>query len=509
MNPKQSRQNPWPPLPEATLRQRQVTQLAAYLRDTVLPFSAHYREKFREAGFRPDQLRSPDDLRRIPFTTKADFHSTDAVKQFVLAPDAKVLSRRPSTILRALLRGRAAVAEGFEREFRPLLMTSTTGRSADPVPFLYTAADIDVLKTAGATVMRVCGARQEQRMMNLFPFAPHLAFWITHYAGPEFGVFVMSTGGGKTMGTEGNLRLLKKVKPDVIIGMPTFLYHLLKEAVADGVELPNLCKIVLGGEKAPTGMRRKLRHLAEELGARRPDVLCTYGFTEAKMAWAECPYPEGGISGGYHLCPELGIVEIVDPDTGEPRGAGEPGEIVFTPLAARGRVARRDRTGDLSDGGLVDEACPHCGRVVPRLVGNIGRKSEVREMRLEKLKGTLVDFNALEHLLDDCEGVGTWQVELRKRHDDPLEVDELILHVKTSNGASEESFRGELNRLLAERLEIRANRVVFHTEAEMRELHGVGTQLKEVRVADHRPKVQAPEPKPVMAANGRKMGGKS
>jgi len=48
-------------------------------------------------------------------------------------------------------------------------------------------------------------------MVNMFPFAPHLAFWLAHYAGTEFGAFVTSTGGGKVMGTEGNLRLIKRL----------------------------------------------------------------------------------------------------------------------------------------------------------------------------------------------------------------------------------------------------------------------------------------------------------
>ena len=78
------------------------------------------------------------------------------------------------------------------------------------------------------------------------------------------------TGGGKTMGTEGNLRLIKKIQPDVLIGMPTFLYHVLNEAVREGVQLPTLKKIVLGGEKAPTGMRRKLRALAAQLRGALP-----------------------------------------------------------------------------------------------------------------------------------------------------------------------------------------------------------------------------------------------
>jgi phenylacetate-coenzyme A ligase PaaK-like adenylate-forming protein len=447
---------------------------------------------FEKERLDPALLRLPDDLRRIPFTTKLDFlpghEGADPVRDFVLAPDRDVLARRFSTLAKALLHGRAAVADGFEREFRPLLLTSTTGRSADPIPFLYTAYDIENLKRGGARVYAVCGAKREMRMINLFPFAPHLAFWMAHYGGAEFGTFVVGTGGGKTLGTEGNLRLIRKIKPDVLIGMPTFLYHLLTQAVAENLALPNLKKIVLGGEKAPLGMRRKLRELAVQLGAGRIDVIRTYGFTEAKLAWAECPFHEDAGSSGYHIHPDLSLIEIVDPKTGEPRGEGESGEIVFTPLDARGSVVLRYRTGDCIDGGLFHEQCPYCGLRVPRLVGEISRSSEVRDLQLGKLKGTLVDFNHLEHVLDNAEHVASWQLELRKQHDDPLDLDELILHVAKSDDTEDAPLRAKLDAHFAGETEIHPNRIEFHTAGEMRRLHGFGTQLKEQRVVDNRPK---------------------
>jgi phenylacetate-coenzyme A ligase PaaK-like adenylate-forming protein len=480
----------WPSDPRS-LRNWQLDRLRRYLSRTVLPFSAYYRRLFDQAGVEPAALRSIDDLRRIPFTTKSDFlaetDGSDPVRDFVLVPDKAVLSRRPSSVAKALLRGRKAVVEGFEREFRPLLLTSTTGRSSAPVPFLYTAHDIANLELAGARVMRVCDANREMRMMNLFPFAPHLAFWITHYASTGFGVFVLGTGGGKVMGTDGNLRLIRKIKPDVLIGMPTFLYHVLTELADDSFQLPNLRKIVLGGEKAPLGMRRKLRALAQKLGAEKVDVLRTFGFTEAKLAWAECPFHEDAGSAGYHIHPDLALIEIVDPKTGEPRGEGEPGEIVFTPLNARGSVVLRYRTGDCIDGGLFQEPCPFCGRNVPRLVGEISRTSEVRDLRLGKLKGTLVDFNQLEHVLDNVEYVATWQLEIRKRHDDPLELDELILHVTKADGIAEDQLRATLNERFVSETEIHPNRIEFHSVEELQRRQGFGTQLKEQRVVDHRP----------------------
>ena len=490
----------WPSNPRS-LREWQLARLRGYLRTTVLPFSAHYGALFRREGIDPRQLRTLDDLRRIPFTTKSDFlpgvSGADPVRDFILQPDPAVLARRPSTIARALFRGRKTVAAEFEREFRPLLLTSTTGRSAEPVPFVYSAHDIDNLTLGGARAYDVCGAKREMRMLNLFPFAPHLAFWFAHYGGAEFGCFVLGTGGGRTLGTDGNLRLIRKIKPDVLIGMPTFIYHLLTELVQQGFALPNLCKLVLGGEKAPAGMRRKLRALARDLGAEHIDVLRTYGFTEAKMAWAECPFDEDAGSAGYHIHPDLALIEIVDPKTGEPRSEGEPGEIVCTPLDARGSVVVRYRTGDCIDGGLFHEPCPFCGRKVPRLVGEISRNSEIRDLRLGKLKGTLVDFNQLEHVLDNAEHVSTWQLELRKLHDDPLELDELVLHVAKSDATDDAALRLSLNAHFARETELHPNRIEMHTIEELRQLQGVGTQLKEQRVVDHRPADQ------VVSSNGK------
>lgn len=490
MKPKKSHPR-WPSPPLSRLREWQLARLRRYLSETVLPFSAHYHALFERERLSPHDLRTFDDLRFIPFSSKADFKSetpgANPVKDFVLVPDQQILKRRPSTIARALLHGRAAVQAEFEHEFRPLLLTSTTGRSADPVPFLLTGHDIRNLEITGARVMRVCGAEREMKMMNLFPFAPHLAFWQTHYAGTEFGVFMLGTGGGKAMGTEGNLRLLKKIRPDVVIGMPTFLYHLLTQAVAEGQELPNLRKLVLGGEKAPSGMRRKLRALAAQLGATQVDVLSVYGFTEAKLTWAECPYQEDAGSAGFHVHPDLSLIEIVDPKTGEPRGEGEPGEIVFTPLDARGSVVLRYRTGDCTDGGLYYEPCPYCGRQVPRIMGELSRNSEIRELRIEKLKGTLIDFNHLEHVLDNVEHIGTWQVELRKRHDDPHECDEIVVHVEKSDAFPDASLRAMLESRFLSELEVHPNRIEFHTVEELRQKQGVGTQLKEQRLVDHRP----------------------
>ena len=481
----------WQQLPERVVRQLQAEQLRRYLRTVIVPFSPHYRELFRENGIDTDSIRTLDDLQQVPFTTKADLLNTPAhpqkAREFIVIPDEQVLARRPGTIWRALVRGRERVKKGFEGEFRPIFLTFTTGRSAEPTPFVYTQYDIDNLTVAAGRLVEVCTTRPEDRVLNILPFAPHLAFWFTHYAGTTAGVMMLSSGGGKVMGTEGNIRLLRNYKPNVLIGIPTFVYHLLHQAAEEGVHCENLKGIVLAGEKVTDGLRQKLRELTLELGGSDVSVLATYGFTEAKQAWGECPFPHEQHSSGYHLNPDLGIVEVIDPQTGKTVGSGEPGELVFTPLDSRGTVVLRYRTGDYIDGGLTYEPCPHCGRTVPRLIGNISRRSEIREMNLDKIKGTLVDFNELDHVLDGAKDIGSWQIELRKFNDDPHEMDELILHVQKINGTDEAQISRELKHRCISHLEIQPNRIVFHTAEEMQRLQGVGALLKEQKFVDHRP----------------------
>lgn len=485
----------WHGLDRETALALQGRKLHRFLRDCVLPFSAHYGRVFREAGLAAHDIRSVEDLRKIPFSSKEDLLPTpDNPKRslgFALIPDAKVLSKRPGVIARALLRGRARAKDELDREWRPTFMTATTGRSTESVSFLYTQRDLDNLAVGGGRIAEIANVTREERMLNMFPFAPHLAFWCMHYAGMNRNTFALSTGGGKCMGTEGNLRAIVKLKPQVLVAMPTFIYHVLQQAIDEKLRLEGIRLICLGGEKVPDGTRRKLSAMCEQLGSPGVQVVATYGFTEAKLAWTECPVAPGQPSTGYHLYPDMGIIEVVDPETGEPVPDGQRGEIVWTPLAHRGTVVLRYRTGDFIENGITWETCPCCGRTMPRLMGRISRVSDVRSMRFQKVKGTIVDFNELEHALDDAKGLGAWQIEMRKAHDDPLDLDEIVLHVVKMSDIGEAQLERSLRERLQSEFELRPNRIVFHTADEMKVLHKVGVALKEQKVVDNRPKASA------------------
>jgi len=496
------RKNQWQDLDRNTTLARQGRRLHRFLRDCVVPFSLHYRELFAAHGLSPDDFRTVEDLKKLPFTSKEDLLPTKEnprhTLDFVLKPDPKVLARRPSVILRALLHGRDRVHDELDREWRPIFMTSTTGRSTEPVPFLYTQHDIARLGLGSGRIVEMGGVQPDERMVNMFPFAPHLAFWYMYYSGIDRNVFALATGGGKVMGTEGNLRAVVKLKPQVLVAMPTFLYHVLQQAVDQKLRLEGIRLLVLGGDKVPDGTRRKLGALCAEVGSPGVRIMSTYGFTEAKLAWTECPIVPGTPPPGYHLYADQGIIEIINPETGEVVPDGTGGEIVWTPLDQRGTVVLRYRTGDQCEHGITWEPCPCCGRRMPRLVGKISRVSDVHALRFQKVKGTIVDFNELERALDDLPGVGAWQIELRKAHDNPLDLDELNVHVTPAGSGSPNTLDHAVRSLLHAHFELSPNRVVLHTAEEMRVLQKVGVALKEQKIVDNRPKadVSAPASKP-------------
>ena len=148
----------------------------------------------------------------------------------------------------------------------------------------------------------------------------------------------------------------------------------------------------------------------------------------------------------------------------------------------------RYRTGDYIDGGLTWEPCPHCGRTVPRLVGSIGRASNTKELDLGKLKGTLVNFDTLQHILDDSPEVGEWQLEIRKAHNDPHDVDELVLHIAPNNGADLDRLKDKIRNRFQREVELTPNRIEVHALDDMLRRIRLETSLKEVRILDARPK---------------------
>jgi len=231
-------------------------------------------------------------------------------------------------------------------------------------------------------------------------------------------------------------------------------------------------------------MKDRLNEFLEAMGAKDFHVLGALGFTEARKGYSEC-VPSGDT--GYHLYPDMDYIELVDPETGEPVGEGEDGELVYTCLEGQGTCVIRFRTGDLVKGGITYEPCPSCGRKVPRLGSDITRAGQVKGFSLTKIKGTLVDQSAFFSVLMENPQVAEWQVEINKAGGDPYGMDEVNVYVATAKGADEQSLRAEIESELQVATEVKPNLVEFLPVDEIVERLKTESGMKELRVVDNRP----------------------
>jgi len=490
-----SRFTSWERLAHASadeVRAIQDKALRTYVTQELYPFSKYYRRVFDEAGVKPGDIRTVSDLARLPFTTKSDFATAqahaDTKRDFVVLPTPKGIKQAwPFSRKFALVLGGKAAREALAHSYRPNFLTFTTGRSAEPVAFAYTPHDLDILSEAGARMLNVHGIVDPMaRIVNMFPFAPHLAFWAATMAGFRTGRLMVPTGGGKVMGTSGNLRLIERTQPDTLIGTPGFVYHVLRYARTEGADLSSIKLVILGAEKVPPGLKGKMTDALSACGASDVTISGTYGFTEARMAFPECPTAHD-VSSGYHTYPDLGLFEVVDPETGEQLGEGETGELVYSSLSGHGTTVFRYRTGDIAVGGITTAACPHCGRSVPRISSELRRASERKSMSLTKVKGTLVDLSHIGTLLSSHALIEEWQVVLTKRDNDPYGLDELTVRLTTKAGSNAEDVERELRREILEATEISPNHFEFHPLDKLLALLGMETEMKEKRYLDERP----------------------
>ncbi len=473
----------------------QSQRLHTFINQYVYPFSPYYRKLFDQNHIDPKSIRTVEDLSRIPFVSKSDFRNfktgEDHVKEFVLQPDKEkiqkfwLLSKKLSLAWQAKCSGES-VTDVVSKEFRPAFMTFTTGTTNEPIPYIYSGHDLQNLNLSGTRMFQIFGIDPSERIVNCFPYAPHLAFWQVAMAGFAIPSLIMSTGGGKVMGTDGNIKIICRIKPSVVLGVPSYIYHVIRTAKEQGADFSSIKKVILGAAKVTVGFKMKLAEMLADLGAKDVKIFGTYGFTEGRTAWGECPTTLD-ISSGYHTYPDKDIVEIIDPDTGAVKGPGEDGEMVYTSIDSRGSAVIRYRTGDFVKGGITYDPCPHCGLTVPRVSGDIVRLTDMRDLQLSKIKGTLVDLNHFIAVLNDIPEIDDWQLEIRKRNNDPYDVDEMAVYV-CSKPCDQNELKQKIQRLIMTATELTLNEVIFVSLKDIVERLGLEKENKEKRIVDKRPK---------------------
>ncbi|MGA1872062.1 MAG: phenylacetate--CoA ligase family protein [Thermoplasmatota archaeon] len=469
----------------------QERKLRDYIRYQLYPFSPYYRRLFDERGIDPNSIETMKDLERVPLTRKSDImpdaSDPKRYKDFILRPDIDKIkkywprSKQISLKLKDIWKG--DVEEMLRAEYYPSFMIATSGTTGNNIPFMYTRRDIEQFSNIYQSLQTVTEIDPDWVIMNLFPFAPHLAFNFVFFVNMNSNLRMFHTGGGSVTSTIKTLDVIDAVDANVLIGIPSYIYHLLRKAQQEKREMSSIRLVVCAGEKLTYSTRGRMTEMLGEMGARDVKIFDVYGTTEMRDGYPEC-MPGSQV---YHVHPNMHICEIVDPITGKQKKPGERGALAVTYIDGRGTVVCRFLIGDIFEGGIQYGRCPHCGAEGPRLVGPIGRIDDYSEsLNLANVKGTLLNLNVFYDIMPSIDGIDEWQVSLEKRNNDPSDLDVLKINVAPSRGIKKKELAARIIKRIVDAVEIKP---IVETEFSMDDLfEKMGGSLKVHRIVDNRPR---------------------
>jgi phenylacetate-CoA ligase len=415
-------------MPAPAIKKMQDELLLKMLKDELAVRHPYSRAVFKEQNIDLDSIRGTDDLARLPFTEKKDMVAPDQdrlyPKQFVLE-ELKDDQQQTKKKGFSLFGKKETSPEISEYKFHNLYFTA--GRTAKPVPIEYTHYDLDNLKEAGARAFDILELTRDDTLINGFTYAPNVHFWQMFYSTIGIGSTALQTGGGKVLGLEKILKALDSMEAPVLVMAPGYARFALHTLEHYGFSAANLERLVIGSDFSPLAAVKRLKNLMTDVGARDNKVQRLYFVSEAKSGWAECE-PDFG----YHINPDHVFIEIVDPQSGAVLGEGQKGEIVITNLDARGTVLLRFKTGDIASGGMTTETCPNCKRTVPRILGDIERKSLYYQLQGKEGQFDL-NGNQLIRDMFAREDVLVWYAEIDRTDNQ----DSLKVVLKNISGADE------------------------------------------------------------------------
>jgi phenylacetate-CoA ligase len=318
-------------LPLAQLHDLQFTRLKAMVQ-RAYERVALFRRRMEECRLEPADLRSIEDIVKLPFTTKDDLRDT---YPYGLA----------ASPLQEIVRFHAS--------------SGTTGK---PIVVAYTQEDLDDWSRAMLRSFAACGVHSGDIVQNAYGYGLFTGGLGAHYGAETLGATVIPISGGNT---DRQIMILRDFGVTVICCTPSYFLHLLDRAAELGVAIKELpLRIgVFGAEPWTENMRERIER---ESGIRAYDI---YGLSEivGPGVAMECTH-----QAGPHIFEDMFYPEIIDPKTLEPQPDGEEGELVLTTLCKRAMPMIRYRTRDITS---LEPARCACGRTLRR-IRRIGRRSD-------------------------------------------------------------------------------------------------------------------------------------
>jgi len=343
-----------------------------------------------------------------------------------------------------------------------VLSSGTTGR---PTTMMYTENDLRRLAYNEEISFAGCGMTRDDLVLLTCTLDRCFIAGLAYFSGVRsLGAAAIRNG---LSSFESHLEIIKRMKPTVLVGVPTFLLklgHFFQTQDVDPLSI-GVKKLICIGEPIRDlhlAFLRMGRDLETTWGA---NIYSTYASSETITSFCECTAQQGG-----HLHPDLGIVEIVN-DKGDVLAPGEVGEVVMTPLGIEAMPLLRFRTGDMSF--LITEPCS-CGRNSLRLGPILGRKKQ-----MIKFRGTTLYPNSIYSVLDSFPAVSEYYVEAASDYD-LSDVVKVIVALKDGSCTADMI----MDKLQAH-LRVRPQ-VVVETEENVRKHVYAGNARKLIRFVDTR-----------------------
>ena len=414
-------------------QENQLKVLLHYLQE----HSPYYKALFHQNQIDIAAIQRLEDLVKIPVTTKNNLQERNA--DFICVPREKIID-----------------------------YITTSGTLGDPVTFATTKEDLERLAYNEFLSLSCAGGGPQDVYQLMVTLDKRFMAGLAYFLGiQKMGAGVVRAGVGSPAF---QLDTIQRIKPTILIAVPSFLVKLLDYAQTQDIDLnkSSVKSVVCIGEPI-----RNSNFTLNALGQRiqekwEIELYSTYASTEMSAAFTECEEGRGG-----HHHPELIILEVLD-EKNQPVKEGETGEVTITTLGIKGMPLLRFKTGDICQ--FHTEKC-NCGRSTLRLGPVVGRKQ-----RMIKYKGTTLYPPALFEVLNSVEVVEDYVVTL---YSNEVGIDEISVEIAVKNASNEikELIKDEF------RKQVRVvPQISFTTKAQLQKVKFPPMARKPVKLIDKRKK---------------------
>lgn len=353
--------------------------------------SKFYREKFDEIGLKPSDIKSIDDITKLPFTVKSDFRANYPFGLFAVP-------------LEEIVRVHAS-----------------SGTSGKQTVVGYTKNDINRWATCVARALTAAGVTNSDYVQISYGYGLFTGGLGIHYGVEKLGATAVPTSTGKTTK---QIELMQDFKTNALCCTPSYALYMAEKMRDMGIDPVNDLDLrvgVFGGEAWSGNMRTQVE---KELGIKAFDI---YGMSELQGPGVsfECEAQDG-----LHINEDYFYPEIIDPQTLKPLPDGEYGELVFTCIGNEALPLLRYRTGDIT--ALYRDECA-CGRTLVKMKKLRGRTDDMLVVR-----GINVYPSQIEHIILSLGLKPNYQIIVDRK--DNLDV--LTINIEMSESCFSDSVKG-------------------------------------------------------------------